>query len=205
VVFLQQTAGYTALEAGAATTPTTAVLFLLAKRFGALADRHGPRLFLAAGPLVSTGGVIYLLAMVDASPAFLRDVLPGTTIIALGLAIVVAPLTATILADVDGRTAGIASGVNNAVARVAGLLATAAIGTLAGGALGLGGFRMALAAVAGLLVLGGAIGISGIRNPRRTVAASRCAGGQLVGAPSAIADARGVAALTSPRVRAPVS
>jgi predicted MFS family arabinose efflux permease len=186
VVFLQQTAGYSALEAGAATIPTTVVLFLLAKRFGALADRHGPRLFLALGPLVSASGVVYLLAMVDATPAFVRDVLPGMTIFALGLAIVVAPLTAAILADADESTAGIASGVNNAVARVAGLLATAAVGALAGGALDLGGFRMALAAVVSLLVVGGAIGTFGMRNPRRHVAASRCAGGQLAGAPSAV-------------------
>jgi EmrB/QacA subfamily drug resistance transporter len=204
VVFLQQSAGYTALEAGAATIPTTVVLFLFAKRFGALADRHGPRLFMAAGPLVSAAGVVYLLAMVDESPAFLRDVLPGTTIFALGLAIVVAPLTAAILADADESDAGIASGVNNAVARVAGLLATAAVGTVAGGALDLGGFRMALAAVAGLLALGGAIGLWGIRNPRRDVAAARCAAGQLAGAPSAIADAPGVAMPASPRVRASI-
>jgi EmrB/QacA subfamily drug resistance transporter len=189
VVFLQQTAGYSALEAGAATIPTTVVMFLLAKRFGALADTHGPRMFMAAGPLVSATGVLYLLAVVDDTPGFLRDVLPGTTIFALGLAIVVAPLTAAILGDVDQGSAGIASGVNNAVARIAGLLATAAVGTVAGGALDLGGFRMALAVVAGLLALGGAVGLLGIRTPRRGVAASRCAAGQLTGAPSAIADA----------------
>jgi EmrB/QacA subfamily drug resistance transporter len=193
VVFLQQAAGYSALEAGAATIPTTVVLFLLAKRFGALADSYGPRPFMAAGPLVSAIGVVYLLAMVDESPGFLRDVLPGTTIFALGLAIVVAPLTAAILADADESSAGIASGVNNAVARVAGLLATAAVGTVAGGTLDLGGFRMALAVVAGLLVAAGVVGLCGIRNPRRDVAASRCAGGQLAGAPSAIDDPAGVA------------
>ena len=189
VVFLQQTAGYTALEAGAATIPTTVVMFLFAKRFGALADRHGPRPFMAAGPLVSAIGVIYLVAMVDDTPSFQRDVIPGTTIFALGLAIVVAPLTAAILADADESNAGIASGVNNAVARVAGLVATAAVGTGAGGALNLDGFRMALAAVAGLLAVGAAIGLRGTGSTRREVAASRCAGGQLVGAPSAVADA----------------
>jgi EmrB/QacA subfamily drug resistance transporter len=193
VVFLQQAAGYSALEAGAATIPTTVVLFLFAKRFGVLADCHGPRPFMTAGPLVSAIGVIYLLAMVDESPDFLRDVLPGTTIFALGLAIVVAPLTATILGDADESSAGIASGVNNAVARVAGLLATAAIGTVIGGTLDLGGFRMALVAVAGLLLAAGGIGLCGIRNPRRDVAASHCAGGQLAGAPSAIADGPGFA------------
>jgi EmrB/QacA subfamily drug resistance transporter len=189
VVFLQQVAGYTALEAGAATIPTTVVLFLLSQRFGALADRLGPRLFMAGGPLVSAGGVIYLLATVDESPGFLVDVLPGTTIFALGLAIVVAPLTAAILADADEHNAGIASGVNNAVARVAGLLATAAIGTIAGGTLDLAGFRMALAAAASLLAFGGVIGVLGIRNQPRDVPASSCAGGQLVGAPAAVADA----------------
>jgi hypothetical protein len=189
VVFLQQAAGYNALQAGATTIPTTVVLFLLSQRFGALAERLGPRLFMAVGPLVSAGGVIYLLAMVDASPSFVVDILPGTTIFALGLATVVAPLTAAILADADEHNAGIASGVNNAVARVAGLFATAAVGTVAGGTLALGGFRTALAAAASLLAVGGAVGVLGIRNPRRGVRASSCAGGQLVGGPSAIADA----------------
>jgi EmrB/QacA subfamily drug resistance transporter len=197
VVFLQQVAGYNALEAGAATIPTTVVMFLLSRRFGALADRVGPRLFMAVGPLVSAGGVIYLLAMVDESPGFFVDILPGTTIFALGLAIVVSPLTAAILADADEHNAGIASGVNNAVARVAGLLATAAIGTVAGGTIDLGGFRTGLAAAASLLALGGAVGVLVIRNPRRGVRASSCAGGQLVGAPSAVADAPGATA-TSP-------
>ena len=167
VVFLQQVAGYSALEAGAATIPTTVVLFLFAQRFGALADRFGPRLFMAAGPLVSAGGVMYLLARIDDSPGLLVDVLPGMTIFALGLATLVSPLTAAVLADADEGNAGIASGVNNAVARVAGLLATAAVGTIAGGALDLGGLRMALAAVAGLLVLGGVTGLCAIRDPRR--------------------------------------
>jgi len=152
---------------------------------------------------VGASGAIYLLVMVDESPLLLRDVLPGMTIFALGLAIVVAPLTAAILADAEGSTAGIASGVNNAVARVAGLLATAAVGTVAGGALDLGGFRMALAAVAGLLALAAATGLRGIGAPRREVAASRCAGGQLVGAPSPVADATDAAMpeSTGPRTR----
>jgi predicted MFS family arabinose efflux permease len=167
VVFLQQVAGYSALEAGAATIPPTVVLFLLGQRFGALADRLGPRRFMAAGPLVSAGGVIYLLATIDESPSLLVDILPGMTIFALGLAALVSPLTAAVLADVNAGNAGIASGVNNAVARVAGLLATAAVGTIASGTLDLGGLRMALAATAGLLVLGGITGLLAIRDPRR--------------------------------------
>src|SRR5205085_12520806 len=101
---------YSALEAGAATIPTTVVLFALSQRFGALADRFGPRLFMGAGPLVSAGGVLYLLATIDASPSLVVDVLPGVTIFALGLAALVTPLTAAVLADADERNAGIASG-----------------------------------------------------------------------------------------------
>jgi EmrB/QacA subfamily drug resistance transporter len=167
VVFLQQAAGYSALEAGAATIPTTVVLFLFSKRFGALADRLGPRLFMTAGPIVAAAGVMYLIATIDESPALLVDILPGTTIFALGLAMMVSPLTAAVLADADERNAGIASGVNNAVARVAGLLATAAVGTIVGGTLDLGGLRTALAGTTVLLVLGGLIGLWAIRNPRR--------------------------------------
>jgi EmrB/QacA subfamily drug resistance transporter len=167
VVFLQQAAGYSALEAGAATIPTTVVLFLFSKRFGALADRLGPRLFMTAGPIVAAAGVMYLIATIDESPALLVDIFPGTTIFALGLAMLVSPLTAAVLADADERNAGIASGVNNAVARVAGLLATAAVGTIVGGTLDLGGLRTALAGTTVLLVLGGLIGLWAIRNPRR--------------------------------------
>jgi hypothetical protein len=97
----------------------------------------------------------------------LVDIVPGMTIFALGLATLVSPLTSAVRADADDGNAGIASGVNNAVARVAGLLATAAVGTIAGGTLDLGGLRTALAATAGLLVLGGITGLLAIRNPRR--------------------------------------
>jgi hypothetical protein len=131
---------------------------LLSQRFGALAGRLGPRVFMAAGPLVAAGGVVWLLATVDASPDLLVDIVPGMTILALGLAIVVAPLTAAILAEADEADTGSASGVYNAVVRVAGLLATAAVGTIAGGTLDLGGFRMALAVAAGLLGLAGVVG-----------------------------------------------
>jgi EmrB/QacA subfamily drug resistance transporter len=172
VVFLQQVAGYSAVEAGAATIPTTVALFALSERFGALADRHGPRRFMAAGPLVSAAGVIYLLATVDESPRFFADVLPSMTLFSIGLATLVSPLTAAVLADADVLTAGIASGVNNAVARVAGLLATAAVGTIVGGTLDLGGFQAALAGTAGLLTLGGITGLCTIRSPGRTSATS---------------------------------
>ena len=110
---------------------------------------------------------MYLLARIDESPSLLVDILPGMTLFALDLATLVSPLTTAVLADADEANAGIASGVNKAVARVAGLLATAAVGTLAGGMLDLGGLRMALAGTAGLLVLGGITGLIAIRDPRR--------------------------------------
>jgi EmrB/QacA subfamily drug resistance transporter len=205
VVFLQQVAGYGALEAGVATIPTTVVLFLLSQRIGVLADRLGPRLFMSVGPLVAAGGVLYLIATVDESPGLLLDVLPGTAIFAIGMAIVVAPLTAAVLSDADEQNAGIASGVNNAVARVAGLFATAAVGTVAGGTLDLGGFRMALAVTAGLLALGGAVGLTAIRNSRRDVPASRRVGDQLADTPSATVVGHGGAIVWSATTAAPTS
>jgi EmrB/QacA subfamily drug resistance transporter len=127
VLFVQETADYTALEAGLALMPVTILMFFLSSRFGALADRLGPRLFMGAGPLVAGAGLLELVRL-DREADYLTTVLPGVALFGLGLAMTVAPLTATVLADADERHAGIASGVNNAIARVAGLLAIAAVG-----------------------------------------------------------------------------
>jgi EmrB/QacA subfamily drug resistance transporter len=132
VLFLQQVAGYTALQAGLATLPSTGVMFLLSKRFGGLADRFGPRAFMGFGPLVAALGLAWLARM-PANVDYATDVLPGLLLFSLGLAMTVAPLTATVLADADESNAGIASGVNNAIARVAGLLAIAALGAFVAG------------------------------------------------------------------------
>jgi predicted MFS family arabinose efflux permease len=129
VLFLQQVAGYDALEAGASAVPVTAVMFLLSMRFGALADRYGPRFFMGVGPLVAAAGLLLMLR-IDASVEYLTDLLPPLLVFALGLSMTVAPLTATVLADADEHNAGIASGINNAIARVAGLVAIAAVGAL---------------------------------------------------------------------------
>ena len=185
VLFLQQVGGYGALEAGLATLPLTIVMFLLSRRFGAIADRIGPRLFMGAGPLVAAAGVLLMIALIDTEPSFATEVLPGVLVFALGLSLTVAPLTAAILADADEHNAGIASGVNNAVARVASLLATAAVGAVVGGALDLGGFRTALGFAAGLLVFGGLCGLLFVRNPpRRDVHAEECPGAALAAAPA---------------------
>jgi EmrB/QacA subfamily drug resistance transporter len=132
VLFLQQVAGYDALEAGLATVPITVVMFALSRRAGRLADRFGPRWFMGFGPLVGAVGLA-LLQRVDADFDYLTDLLPALLIFALGLAATVAPLTATVLADADERNAGIASAVNNATARIAGLLAVAALGAVVAG------------------------------------------------------------------------
>jgi len=129
VLYLQQVAGYEAIEAGAAAIPVTLVMFGLSMRFGALADRYGPRFFMGVGPLVAAGGMALLLRL-DADVNYLTDLLPGLLVFGLGLSMTVAPLTATVLAAADESNAGIASGVNNAIARVAGLVAIAAVGAV---------------------------------------------------------------------------
>ena len=135
VLFLQQIAGYSALAAGSASLPVTLVMFLLSMRFGMLADRYGPRLFMGVGPLIAAVGLAWFLRL-DADVDYLVDLLPGLVLFALGLAMTVAPLTATVLADADERNAGIASGVNNAIARVASLVAIAAVGALVAASFG---------------------------------------------------------------------
>ncbi len=128
-IFLQQTAGYSALEAGLATTPMSVMLFVLSPWFGKLASGVGPRLPMSLGPVVAGIGML-LLIRVDGDAPYLTQVLPGVFVFALGLSATVAPLTATVLDSVaEGRT-GIASGINNGVSRVAGLLAIAAIGAV---------------------------------------------------------------------------
>jgi EmrB/QacA subfamily drug resistance transporter len=129
ILYLQQVAGYSAIKAGTTTLPVTAMMFLLSSRFGALADRHGPRLFMGVGPLIAATGLALFLR-IDAHVDYLTDLLPGLVVFALGLSMTVAPLTATVLADADESNAGIASGTNNAIARVASLIAIAAVGAL---------------------------------------------------------------------------
>ena len=135
VLFLQQVAGYDALQAGLATLPITIVMFTLSRRAGRLADRFGPRWFMGGGPLVAAAGLA-LLQRVDAHVDYVTELLPALLLFSLGLSATVAPLTATVLADADEHNAGIASGVNNAIARVAGLLAVAALGAVVAGQFG---------------------------------------------------------------------
>jgi EmrB/QacA subfamily drug resistance transporter len=136
-LFLQQVAGYSALQAGLALLPITLLLVTLSRRFGALSARVGPRLLMAAGPLLAGVGLLGF-ARLDERGEYLTGVLPAGMLFGLGMAMTVAPLTATVLEAADRRYAGIASGVNNAFARVASLLAIAAVGAVVAAQFGAG-------------------------------------------------------------------
>jgi EmrB/QacA subfamily drug resistance transporter len=131
-LYLQGIADYGAFEAGLATTPISIIMFLLSGRFGALAGRIGPRALMGAGPIVAAAGMALLLR-VDESGDYLSDVFPALVPFGVGLAMTVAPLTVTVLNSVEERHAGVASGTNNAVSRVAGMLAIAALGAVIAG------------------------------------------------------------------------
>jgi len=169
VLFLQQLAGYSPFRSGLATVPITVVMFFLSPRVGRLSMNVGPRFFMGIGPLVCAGALLWIREL---EPGFdyWTSLLPPLLVFAAGLSLIVAPLTATVLADAGERDAGVASGVNNAVARVAGLLGIAIVGAAIAGAkntLDLQGFRLAMAITAGLIAVGGVIGLGGIRNPSR--------------------------------------
>jgi EmrB/QacA subfamily drug resistance transporter len=133
VLFLQQVGRYSPLGSGLSLLPITIFSFLLSRRFGVLADRYGPHLFMGIGPIVAGIGLL-LLVRTDASADYVTMILPGIVVFGLGLTATVAPLTATVLGAVDRSHSGVASGVNNAVARVASLLAIAALGAVVAGA-----------------------------------------------------------------------
>jgi EmrB/QacA subfamily drug resistance transporter len=128
-LYLQQVVGYSPLEAGLATTPISILMFFLSPRFGRMASGTGPRLPMTAGPIVGGLGLLLLLR-VHTHASYLADVLPGLLVFGVGLSATVAPLTATVLDSVDEHRVGIASGVNNGVSRVAGLLAIAVLGAV---------------------------------------------------------------------------
>jgi EmrB/QacA subfamily drug resistance transporter len=175
VLHLQVVAGYSPLLAGTALLPVTVLMLIFSARVGALGQRFGPRLFLTAGPLVSAVGVLMLRA-IGPDADYLVDVLPGAVVFGAGLTLTVAPLTATVLGAAPDRFAGVASGVNNAVARAAGLLAVAVVPVVAGlggedytdpSAFG-AGFRTAMLLCAVLLAVGGLVGLVTVRRPPAT-------------------------------------
>ncbi len=165
-VFVQQTGGYSATEAGLALIPITLIMLLLSSRFGALAGAHGPRLFMGMGPLIGSIGFLTML-LVDQSVSY-WSLLPGILLFGLGLSITVAPLTSAVLGSIDSSRAGIASAINNAISRIAGLVAIAAIGVVAAPVLDLTGFKQGIIITAVLLAVGGIVSLIGIQNPKST-------------------------------------
>jgi EmrB/QacA subfamily drug resistance transporter len=162
-LFLQEGAGLSATEAGLATLPIPVLSFLLARWFGTLAGRHGPRLFMAVGPLVAAAGYL-LMATVERPFDFWTQLLPGLVVFGFGLSMTVSPLTAAILAAVDPAQSGIGSAINNAISRISGLIAIAFTGVIIGGAMDFDGFRQGAYVVAALFAIAGLISWAGIRN-----------------------------------------
>ena len=166
-LFLLEFCGYSPFRAGLATLPITIVMFFLSRVFGRFSMQYGPHLFMAIGPIVA-GLSLVALARLPSHLNYWVDLLPPLLGFSLGLSMTVAPLTTTVLSDAGPSDAGIASGVNNAVARIAGLISVAILGIAAAGGgdhLTARGFHHAMLAVCALLVAGGLIGAVGIRNP----------------------------------------
>nr|AVR52584.1 MFS transporter [Streptomyces sp. FXJ1.235] len=171
-VQLQVVAGYSALGAGTALLPTTVLMLLLSARSGELGERIGPRIPLTVGPLLCAAGMLLMLR-VGPDASYAADVLPAVLVLGLGMVTLVAPLTATVLASVDVTRAGLASGINNAAARAAGLVAVAALPLITG--MGPDAYRSASAfdeafgkamvVCAGVLILGSAVAFTTVRRP----------------------------------------
>lgn len=171
VLNLQVVSGFSPLAAGVSLLPVTVLMLTLSPRTGALAQRVGPRWLMAGGPLISSAGLL-LATRIGPNASYVADVLPAVALFGLGLSATVAPLTATVLASADVRHAGVASGVNNAVARAAGLLAVAGL-PLAVGLAGAGyhdpavlhsAYRSAMVICAGLLLAGAVLSAVTIDN-----------------------------------------
>ncbi len=172
VLHLQVVAGFSPLASGTALLPVTLLMLVFSARVGALAQRIGPRPLLTAGPLVAGMGVLLMLR-IGPEASYVGDVLPAAVLFGAGLTLLVAPLTATVLDSASDRFAGVASGVNNAVARAAGLLAVAVV-PLAAGIGGddytdppafAAGFRTAVWIIAGMLFAGAALAAALVRSP----------------------------------------
>ncbi|WP_433197015.1 MFS transporter [Nocardia sp. CA-107356] len=172
ILQLQLVAGYSPLRSGMATVPVTLIMLVLSAPAGRWAQVHGARIPMTAGPLLAAGGLV-LLQRIGPDATYSTDVLPGVLVFGLGLSVLVAPLTGAVLGAVPSSEAGIASGVNNAVARTAQLLAVAALPGLAGISGSLGdpvefdrGFGVAMWICAGLLVAGALLAAVLLRAPR---------------------------------------
>lgn len=163
-VYLQEVAGFPATLAALAFLPVSLGNVFLSSVFGTLSGKYGPRFFMTVGPIIAGAGYLLMLMMGE-HVNYWFDTLPGIIVFAVGLSMTVAPLTAGILGSISSEQAGIGSATNNAVARVAGLIAIAMLGLIVGGVLNVESFHRVLVVVAALLVAGGVVSFIGIRNP----------------------------------------
>lgn len=167
-IFLQQTAGYSAIAAGMALLPITLLMFVLSPRFGALAGKYGPRFFMSIGPIVAGFGFLSMI-WVNSPIMYWTQLFPGILLFGLGLSMTVAPLTSAVLGSITSDHAGIASAVNNAISRIAGLIAIASIGIITGTTITTTSFHKGAIAMAVLLILGGIVSAIGIQNRHKKV------------------------------------
>ncbi|MFF3886889.1 MFS transporter [Streptomyces sp. NPDC001914] len=208
---LQVVAGYSALQAGTALLPTTALMLLFSARSGELSQRIGPRIPLTVGPLLCAAGMLLMLR-VGQGASYVADVLPALLVMGLGMVTLVAPLTATVLASVDTGRAGLASGINNAAARAAGLVAVAALPLLTG----MGpeayrsadafdaAFRRAMPLCAGVLVVGAVLAFTTVRRPPPGCLRPECRShGSLTAPPLEPERSRGTLGTEGPRGSSP--
>jgi EmrB/QacA subfamily drug resistance transporter len=204
---LQQVSGYTALEAGISLLPVTVIMLLLSARSGALAARIGPRLQMTFGPILIAAGLA-LFGRIGPSGNYITEVLPAVVVFGFGVAANVAPLTTTVLAAVPSEHAGMASAINNDVARAASLIAVAVLPAAAGlsgnsylhPALFSAGFHKASFISAGLCVFGGVLAAATIRNPARPASP---ASSESPASPASPASGQGLACgLDAPPARA---
>ncbi|MEO6533203.1 MAG: MFS transporter [Pseudolysinimonas sp.] len=163
-VYLQQGAGLKATWAALASIPVTFMMILFSSRVGALSGKYGPRLFMTIGPIIAGVGALLML-LINTPFNYWWQVLPGILVFGLGVTLTVSPLTSAILGSIEMSRSGIASAVNNAVSRVAGLIIIAMLAVIIGGSLDLNGVHRAMIVTAGLLILGGVVSFLGIRNP----------------------------------------
>ncbi|PZO60651.1 MAG: MFS transporter [Leifsonia xyli] len=163
-LFLQEVWGFPAWLAGLATLPPTVVLLLVSSAVGGLAGRFGPRWFMAAGPAVAAVGALLMLLVGARPDGYWVAVFPGLVLIGFGIALMVTPLTSAVLGSVPQSEAGVGSAVNNAIARIAGLVMVALAGVVLGGEMSVAGLHRAVVVMAVLLVAGAVVSAVGIRN-----------------------------------------
>ena len=141
-------------------------MILLSSRFGILAGKYGPRLFMTVGPIIAGIGTLLLL-FVKIPTDYWTQLLPGIVLFGIGLSITVAPLTSAVLGSIASSQAGIGSSINNAVSRIAGLVSIAMVGLFIGSTIDLNGFHTGIFLCAVLLIIGGCIAAIGIQNPHK--------------------------------------